>query len=137
MSKTKTIETLPDSHFLALSKAFASKARKDDRRDAVGAGDDLTIAGALDYSFVMKVGKDNPDAVIAMSVPTWDILAAAIGRLNGVTIESLIREVVDGKVSVDLKATKKTVTDAFKAIKGEHRGLKKGPVKVVDLMIND
>lgn len=134
----KTIATLPDSHFLALSKLFASLARKDDRRDSIAEGDTETIAGTLEYSLVMTAGMDSPDAVLAMRVPTWDILAAALGRLNGVTIDALVREVTEGTIAKDdVKAAKETVTAAFTAIKGEARGMKRGPIKVADVLLND
>ena len=129
-----TVGSLPDSHFLALSKYFASQAKKNSRRESVDEGDH-TMSGVLEYSFGAQVAADIPDAIIAAKVPVWDVLAAALGRLNGVTVAALLRDVEEG--NYDAKSAKSKVTEAFKKLKNETRGLKRGRVTITNIMLGE
>lgn len=81
----------------------------------------------------MVVGKDCPDAKIAAAVPWQKICTVLLGKLNGVTIESVLREALAGGDALDeaAKEVQEKTAAAIEALVESKRGLRRGAVKVV------
>lgn len=93
----------------------------------------------------VSVGEDYESRIVAKADP-WGLLACALGRLNGVTVEALVKEALS-KDSADMKALKAQVTAAMAAVKAPTTTVCRGAVRVdksaevlatvADLNLND
>lgn len=91
--KTKTrdeiMSSLPAEVIIALGKAI--------RKEEVAASSSEMIIGETEVDMLIRIsgtltkGEDFEQRVVAKAQP-WDIVAVALSKLNGVTVESLIRE---------------------------------------------
>ena len=58
------------------------------------------------------------DSIVHMAIPTWDILAVALSKLNGITIESIVKEALamgeNKEMISDVKAKAQSAIDAIK-----------------------
>lgn len=117
MANMESIKTL------AISKVIKDKAQKE-ARNQVGPGTyhvDCTVR----VSGEIKVGEDYTQQIVAKADP-WSLLAVAMDKLNGVTLESIVAEATgEGVDTADLK---ERVADAMKEIKGETETECKGKV---------
>ena len=73
----------------------------------------------------VKLGRDNPEAKCWMRVDHWAIIAVAMSKLNGVTIESLVREAkaIGEKARNEVKEAAEAAIEQFKE---ETVGLRRG-----------
>lgn len=67
-------------------------------------------------SAVIRQGEDY-DQVISFAVPYDKLLAVALSKLNGVTMDSIVREALDE--SLDVSEVKKQALASLTAIKGK------------------
>lgn len=76
---------------LALSKLSAGTSR-----DEIGPGEySGSVTVTVDYS--LKVGEDYEQRIVSKADP-WTLLAVALSKLNGVTVESIVREAEAGTI---------------------------------------
>jgi len=111
---TVTLETMTPAQLVALGKAVKDAQLK----KASGA---LTV-GTHEVDFTVHVtgslkrGEDFEQNVVAKADP-WLLLGAALSKLNGVTVDSLVREALtaDPALVKSLKAKAATAINAVKA----------------------
>lgn len=92
-------------------------------KDAVAkaAGADVT-AGEYPVDFVVRVsgsikkGEDYDSEIVAKADP-WLLLAAALSKLNGVTVDALVREALTADEAL-VEGLKAKAADAIAAVKG-------------------
>lgn len=100
--------TLTPIQSLALSKLPADKAA----RDAVEPGEySGTVTVTVNYD--LKVGEDYEQR-IALKADPWTLLHVALSKLNGVTVESIVREALGG--DLDVSEIKKSAQAAVAAL---------------------
>lgn len=103
---------LSPAEIVALGKVV-SGARVSAASKELGAGD-------YDVDFLVQVtgsirrGEDYSQEIVLKAEP-WTILAAALSHLNGVTVESLVKEALISDPEL-VKSIKKKATDAMKRI---------------------
>lgn len=103
---------------LALSKLSAGSSRAD-----VTPGDySGSVTVTVDYN--LRVGEDYTQNIVGKAQP-WDLLAIALSKLNGVTVESIVREALSGVDTTEVKAQAKA---AMATVKGETSTECKGKV---------
>lgn len=99
---------------VALAKAVKDAAAKE-----AGAG---VTAGEYPVDFVVRVsgslkkGEDYDQEIVAKADP-WLLLAAALSHLNGVTVDSIVREALTADESL-VEGLKAKAADAIRAVKG-------------------
>ena len=104
---------MKDLETIVLSK-IGNKLKKE------AAKADLTV-GEHKFDFfahvigTVKVGEDY-EQVVAQSAKPWALLAAALNRLNGVTVASLVAE-AEALAAADVQAVKDSTADALASIK--------------------
>lgn len=76
---------------LALSKAV-SVSMKDVARDLVSTGRHVGRV-KLTVAYDLKVGADYEQEIVAKADP-WTLLAVALSKLNGLTVEAIVREAI-------------------------------------------
>ncbi|MEI7881870.1 MAG: hypothetical protein WCI95_13480 [bacterium] len=99
---------------IAISKLIGEQVEKDARKK-VGSGSYaadfwLHVSGEID------VGEDYMRKVPQKAKP-WDLLAAALSRLNGVTVEAIVRDAMSAAPEM-VENIKKQAEVAIQAIKG-------------------
>ena len=104
---------LSGAQLLALSKAVNSNKAKE-------ASSNLSV-GEHSVDFTVRVqgtltrGKDYEQQIVAKADP-WTLLAAALSHLNGVTVNSLVKESLTADPAL-VKSVKESANDALGAIK--------------------
>ncbi len=115
---------------LALSKLFTSKKDAKAIRENVGVGE-YPIDTTVKLVGTMKVFEDH-QAIINAKVPWERLFTVALSKLNGVTIESLVREALAESLPLDGEVV--TVKDlaliAVQSIKEANTETRKGAVKL-------
>lgn len=114
---SKNIETI------ALAKAI-KEAQAKAARAAISAGE-YQIDEWVHITGSVKVGEDYEQRIVAKAQP-WDLLAVALSKLNGVTVEALVREALDGSIAAE--EIKAQADAAMETIKGETVTTCKGKV---------
>jgi hypothetical protein len=107
------MEDMSAQEIIALAKAVSSKDYKEAVKElSVGTHH---VNFSVDIVGKIRRGADYESHIVAKAEP-WKLLAAALSHLNGVTIESLVRESLneDPKLVQDVK---KQATEAIKKIK--------------------
>lgn len=95
-----------------ITKLALTKIKGD--RGAIAPGE-YSGEAVVHVSYSLKVGEDYEQRIVQKACP-FELLALALNKLNGVTVESLVAEALAGGVDTDdLKAR---VTDAVSKIKG-------------------
>lgn len=108
---------------LALQKAVSKKEY--DEASSETAPGTYRVRFVVEVDGVVKKGEDYGQDVVQAAKP-WLLFATAMNHLNGVTVESIVREALEGKVEdEELKAK---VEDAMVAIKGRTRQIVRGKV---------
>jgi len=105
--------TMTSAETVAAAKAVTSAAMK-------RASTSLTVGEhAVDVivrvSGTVKRGEDYQQRIVAKADP-WLLLAAALSKTNGVTVEALVREALAS--NLDSKAVKAQADKAMEAVKG-------------------
>ena len=109
----KTIADLNPAEIVAISKAIASKDAGD-ARDALTVGDhDVDVV--VRVSGTLSKGEDHTKKVVAKADP-WTLLAVALSHLNGVTVDSIVREALTSDPEL-VKGLKDKADKALVAIK--------------------
>lgn len=98
---------------LALSKAVPDAAVKAIRGDIPVGQHKGTVR--VDIAFDLKVGEDYEQRIVAKADP-WTLLAVALSKLNGVTVDAIVREAIMLPEEM-AEAVKKTANDAMAAVK--------------------
>lgn len=108
-----------------------SKDTEDDLREAVGVGDH-SIDTVVRIRGVMNVKPDQENVRGTTCVPWQQITAVLLSKLNGVTIEALVAEVVkgNGRVQEMAKELGPKAQAAIEAIIAPTYGRRRGAVKV-------
>jgi len=98
-----------------LAKEVASLAKSARDELAVG-GHIVDETVTLHVSGSVKVGEDYDQRIVLKADP-WTLLHAALSHLNGVTVDSLVREALtaDPKLVKSIKAEAQTAMDAINA----------------------
>ena len=105
---------LSPQEVIALSKAVTAKEQKT-------AATELA-PGEYDVDFVVQVqgsikrGEDYDQQIVAKADP-WTLLTAALSHLNGVTVESLVKEALTADPAL-VKSLKKQAAEAVQKVKG-------------------
>ncbi len=114
-------QILSPEQMLALSK-FGDLP--EEVRNAVRPGQyDGSFTITVDYK--LKVGEDYKQDIVAKADP-WRLLAVALSKLNGVTVDAIVRESIDGNLSI--KTIKAEAGEAIQKIKATTETLCKGKV---------
>jgi len=74
----------------------------------------------------LKKGEDYTSKIVAKAEP-WTLLAVALSHLNGVTVQSIVKEALDADPDL-VKSIKKQATDAMAAVKGPTETLCNGKI---------
>ncbi len=94
---------------LALSKLSAGSSRAD-----VTPGDySGSVTVTVDYN--LRVGEDYTQQIVGKAQP-WDLLAVALSKINGVTVESIVREALTGVDTTEIKAQAKAAMASVKGV---------------------
>lgn len=106
------MSNLNAAEIVALSKVVkAADAKKASAELAVGTHD---VDFLVQVTGQVKRGEDYEQEIVLKAEP-WKILAVALSHLNGVTVESIVREALSADPEL-VKSIKKQATDAMKAI---------------------
>lgn len=94
---------------LALKKLTATKAQ----REEVEAG---SYSGTVlvEVAYNLNVGEDYESHIVAKADP-WLLFATAMSKLNGVTVESIVREALES--GLDAKEVKASASEAMASVK--------------------
>ena len=94
---------------LALSKLSAGGARAEVAPGSYAGSVTVTV----DYN--LNVGEDYEQRIVGKAQP-WDLLAIALSKLNGVTVESIVREALGADVdATEIKAQAQAAMASVKA----------------------
>lgn len=121
-----TNEKLEAVEALALAKGLNEKALKE-IRNSVEAGDH-----AVDFTVRVRGGvkvQEDHEAKSVAKVPWQRVATLLFEKLNGVTIESVLAEVMDEARELDEKSLKDSADEAMAKLKGSTSGTRKGAVK--------
>lgn len=97
---------------LAASKAVAADAKESRKLVAPGT---YEVSTTLRVTSTVKVGEDYTQRIVAKADP-WGLLAVALSKLNGVTVDAIVREALDVDAQ-DVKATKASAAAAIGELK--------------------
>lgn len=111
-------------------KALASAVSDDVARDASSALSDgkHTVDFTVHLTATIDRNPDYEQRIVEKAQP-WDLLAVALSKLNGVTVESLVREATDTNKK-DAQEVKDRAEEAMEKIKGVTKTRCNGPVRV-------
>ena len=101
------------AEIFALTKAVKDAVKKNARAELSEGNHDVDFI--VHVSGSLTVGADYDEHCVAEAEP-WGLLAVALSKLNGVTVESITREFL--KNTLDTTPIKKQATAAMKKIKG-------------------
>lgn len=88
-------------------------------------GKEIKVDFIISGQFVAKKGEDY-EQVVSFGVPYDKILAVALSKLNGVTIDSILKEALEG--DFDTTEVKQKAEKALAEIKGKSRRKMSGKV---------
>lgn len=100
-------------NILAAAKAVGRQALTDARAAAQVGKHDIDVVVRITGS--LSVGEDYEQRLAAKADP-WGLLAVALSKLNGVTVDSIVREHIDADPA-EAKAIKVAAQDALAAVK--------------------
>ena len=110
---TTELTSLPATVLAALAKGIADAAK--DNREALTVGEHMVHETVtLTVSGKVTVGEDYSQRIVLKADP-FLLLQVALSHLNGVTIESIVREALSADVSLT-KSLKKQAEQAWEAI---------------------
>jgi len=110
-----------------LSKLAADSAK--DAREGLSVGKhEVNETVVLHVSGTVTVGEDYEQKIVLKADP-WTILQAALSHLNGVTVESLVREALTADPKL-VKSIKESAQDAMDAINAPTLTACKGKVTI-------
>jgi hypothetical protein len=100
---------------------------------------------ACTVALLGRIRKGAPhQAAVAQSARPWDLLALALSKLNGVTVASLVREVLEGGVESLAESVKKQADEAMATLVAATRREVAGPLtgdvtvaEVVDVRVTE
>ena len=121
---------LNTEEIIALTKVIKDK-EKELSREHLEPGDYL-IDFACHLQGTIKVGNDYDQHVVAKADP-WLLLSVALSHLNGITVDSIVREALDSKLDAD--QVKDSCSKAIQAIKEPTLSTCKGKV-TASLIVN-
>lgn len=124
MNATATTAILSAIETLALSKAVKEAAEKEARKGA--AVGEHTVDMTVRVVGSIKVGEDYVQNIVAKAQP-WALLAVALSKLNGVTIDAITRE-AEAIAAGEVEAVKENAEKAIAAIKNTTTSVCKGKV---------
>lgn len=93
---------------------------------------DQVSAGEYELDFTVRIrgelaiGED-VEAIVSASIPWQRVAAVALDKLNGVTLESVLREALEGEVDEDAIGSR--AAEAMEALKGKATKMRKGAVR--------
>jgi len=135
-TRSKMVATLttpqPAAVATLLDKMGLQKKVADAARDALTAGTDYTVDGTFRIRGTMHIGHDEEKTHYA-AVPWAGLLAVALSKLNGVTVEALLREAVKGRPST--ASVKKAAEQAVQTVVGGTQKVFRGKV-TTDLQVD-
>ena len=105
---------LTPAAIVALSKAVSAPAAKA-AKAALPVGE-TAVDVVVHLTGTLKRGEDYTQAIVAKADP-WTLLAAALSHLNGVTVDSIVREALTADPAL-VKSLKAKAADAIAAVKG-------------------
>lgn len=114
------MQNLTNIETLALSKLRASKAVREEIAPGKYNG---TVTVTVDYN--LTVGEDYEQRIVAKADP-WLLFATAMSKLNGVTVDSIVREALAG--DLDAKEVKAQASEAMASVKAPTLTACKGKV---------
>lgn len=118
------LENLTPAEVLALAKVVkSSEAKQASTELAVG---EHAVDILVRVKGTLKRGEDYPSQIVAKADP-WTLLAAALSHLNGVTVDSLVKEALTADPAL-VKSLKANAADAIAAIKAPTKTVCNGKV---------
>lgn len=126
----QVLSLLSADQILALSKIKLPSGA----RDAVAPGE-YSGQATVTVSYKLKVGNDYEQNIVAKADP-WALLAVALSKLNGVTVDVIVRESVDGSISAEtIKAEADAAIQKIKATtKSSCKGKVTGDVEITAVL---
>lgn len=118
---------LTDIHILALSRLFDSRCKQSkEARQEIEPGEyDIDMTVRVQGS--LSVGEDYSQEIVAKADP-WALLAVALDKLNGTTVEALVRD--SGEIAkAEVVKVKEQTKAAMEALKGRTETDCKGKVQ--------
>lgn len=105
---------------LALSKLVTDKVVKEAKEAVLDSerGERVPIDTFIHVKGTVRLGEDNDEAQCHMRANHWAIIAVALSKLNGITIESIVQEAmrIDEKAVEETKIKAKQAIDDFKEL---------------------
>ena len=126
---TLKLSELSPIQVLTLARAAAKTETDTGARDAVEPMKDARVSFTVKIDALLTVAPDTV-AVVAAAVPVWKLLAAAFGRLNPETVDSIVRNVETLVSDGDEKSFRAHVSKAFETLKEKTEAPRRGAVKV-------
>ena len=128
---------MEDKKVIAIKKVIKDKIFKDASKEfSVG---EHEVDFMVRISGTIKKGEDC-EQVVAQKAKPWGLLGLALSKLNGVTVDSLVREFVE-LGEVEQEEIKESADNAVKEIKGTVVGNCSGKVtsklKVEEVLVKD
>lgn len=127
-AKNSVTSDINSAGIAALSKLIATK-ELDAARSDLPEGSEVEIDLLVQITGILKVGNSAETTQVA-SLKPWRLFLAALGMLNGVSIEALIRA-ADDLSDIDEKANKLRVMAAAEKLKGKVRITRAAPIKFI------
>lgn len=112
---SQSLATLDFATLTVLSKAVAD-AQKANRDSTEPGKYDAAAQVLIDVTGTVTVGEDYEQRIVAKADP-WTLLAVALSKLNGVTVDAIVREALtaDEKLVKSIKAQADTAMGTLKA----------------------
>lgn len=93
---------------------------------------DQVSPGEYELDFIVRVQgelaiSEDVEAIVSTAIPWQRVAAVALDKLNGVTLESVLREALEGEVDEDAIGSR--AAEAMETLKGTTRRTRKGAVR--------
>jgi len=119
----------------AIAKVIASKLAAASELVLDNRGVDHKVTFAVSGEAVVRKGVDY-EQVISFALPYDRLFAVAMSKLNGVTVEAIVREATDDNFKTDgLTEVTTKAQEALTAIKGTSRQLCAGKTTVKEVVV--
>ena len=128
-----SLTTLNPATIAALQKALTA-AKSATRADLPVGDNEVDEVLVLHIAATTRCGEDYEQSIVAKADP-WTLLAAALSHLNGVTVDSLVRECLTADPAL-IASIKKEAKTAIAAVKGPTKTACKGKVTFKDLSVS-
>lgn len=110
-----------------LAKQIAQAIAKQAEEIDLNRGQEMLVEYVLQGSAIVRKGEDS-EAIVNAAVPYDKLLAVALSKLNGVTVDSIVREALESDVVTS--EIKEQAQQAIAKFKGQSRKIVSGRTTV-------